>query len=162
MWTRCTLIVKKMLSKYSQWRSFSESKSVPCTNSFSKKNDCPYWLVVWPICLNFIEKQLLTIWHKCPSKASLLRCMRVLEENTTWNVDRLHSYVSPSTIRSSARPTSWIVPSHRLRLKPSANPRQVTTHTTALFMNPFFTYGALNRVWLYSFPTDTTGPLSRV
>ena len=33
----CTLIVKKMWSKYSQWRSFSESKPVPCTNSFRNK-----------------------------------------------------------------------------------------------------------------------------
>ena len=41
-------------------------------------------------------------------------------------------------------------------------PRQVTTHTTAPFVTPFFTYCALNRVCLYSFPTDTTGPLSRV
>ena len=47
----CTLIVKKMWSKYSQWRSFSESKPVPCTNSLKK---CPYWLVVWPICRNFM------------------------------------------------------------------------------------------------------------
>ena len=27
--------------------------------------------------------KLLTVWHKCPSKASLLRRIRVLEENTT-------------------------------------------------------------------------------
>ena len=33
----CTLILKKFWSKYSQWRSFSESKPVPCTNSFRKK-----------------------------------------------------------------------------------------------------------------------------
>ena len=26
--------------------------------------------------------KLLTVWHKCPSKASLLRRIRVLEENT--------------------------------------------------------------------------------
>ena len=26
---------------------------------------------------------LLKVWHKCPSKASLSRCIRVLEENTT-------------------------------------------------------------------------------
>ena len=36
------------------------------------------------------------------------------------------------------------------------------THTTAPFVNPLFTYCALNRVCLYCFPTDTTGPLSRV
>ena len=40
--------------------------------------------------------------------------------------------------------------------------REVTTHTTAPFVNLFFTYCALNRVCLYSFPTDNTGPLSRV
>ena len=33
----CTLISNKIWSKYSQWRSFSESKPVPCTNSFKKK-----------------------------------------------------------------------------------------------------------------------------
>ena len=33
----CTLILKKIWSKYSQWRSFSESKPVPCTNSFREK-----------------------------------------------------------------------------------------------------------------------------
>ena len=33
----CTLIVKKILSKSSQWQSFNESKPVPCTNSFRKK-----------------------------------------------------------------------------------------------------------------------------
>ena len=27
--------------------------------------------------------KLLTVWHKCPSKASLSRRIRVLEENTT-------------------------------------------------------------------------------
>ena len=31
----------------------------------------------------FCFTKLLTVWHKCPSKASLLRCIRVLEENTT-------------------------------------------------------------------------------
>ena len=30
-----------------------ENRPVPCTNSF-RENDCPYWLVVWLICLNFI------------------------------------------------------------------------------------------------------------
>ena len=38
-------IVKKLGYKYSQWRSFSESKPVPCINRI-RKNDCPYWLVV--------------------------------------------------------------------------------------------------------------------
>ena len=33
--------------------------------------------------------KLLTVWHKCPSKASLSRRIRVLEENTTLNLDRL-------------------------------------------------------------------------
>ena len=33
--------------------------------------------------------KLLRVWHKCPSKASLSRRIRVLEENTTWNLDRL-------------------------------------------------------------------------
>ena len=32
---------------------------------------------------------LLTVWHKCPSKASLLRRIGILEENTTLNLDRL-------------------------------------------------------------------------
>ena len=30
----------------------------------------------------FCFAKLLTVWHKCPSKASLLRRIRVLEENT--------------------------------------------------------------------------------
>ena len=33
--------------------------------------------------------KLLTVWHKCPSKAPLLSRIKVLEENTTWNLDRL-------------------------------------------------------------------------
>ena len=33
----CTLIYNKIWSKYSQWWRFSESKPVPCTNSFRKK-----------------------------------------------------------------------------------------------------------------------------
>ena len=37
----------------------------------------------------FCFTKLLTVWHKCPSKASLLRRIRVLEENTTRNLDRL-------------------------------------------------------------------------
>ena len=32
---------------------------------------------------SFCFTQLLTVWHKCPSKASLSRRIRVLEENTT-------------------------------------------------------------------------------
>ena len=39
--------------------------------------------------LFFFYTQLLTVWHKCPSKASLLMRIRVLEENTTGNFDRL-------------------------------------------------------------------------
>ena len=30
----------------------------------------------------FCSTKLLTVWHKCTLKASLLRCIRVLEENT--------------------------------------------------------------------------------
>ena len=37
----------------------------------------------------FCSTKLLTVWHKCPSKASLSRRIRVLEENTTLNLDRL-------------------------------------------------------------------------
>ena len=37
----------------------------------------------------FCFTKVLTVWHKCPSKASLLRRIRVLEENTTCNLDRL-------------------------------------------------------------------------
>ena len=37
----------------------------------------------------FCFTTLLTVWHKCPSNASLLRRIRVLEENTTYNLDRL-------------------------------------------------------------------------
>ena len=33
----CTLIVKKMWSKYNHWRSFSKSKTVPCITSFFYK-----------------------------------------------------------------------------------------------------------------------------
>ena len=40
-------------------------------------------------CDLFCFTKLLTVWHKCTSKASLLRCIRVLEENTIWNLDRL-------------------------------------------------------------------------
>ena len=36
----------------------------------------------------FCFTKLLTVWHKCPSKASLSRRIRVLEENTL-NLDRL-------------------------------------------------------------------------
>ena len=39
----------------------------------------------------FCFTKLFTVWHKCSSKASLLRCIRVLEENTIWNLDRLDS-----------------------------------------------------------------------
>ena len=38
---------------------------------------------------SFCFTKLLTVWHKCPSKASLSRRIRVLEENTTLNLDRL-------------------------------------------------------------------------
>ena len=31
----------------------------------------------------FFFTKLLTVWHNCPSKASLLSRIRVLEENTT-------------------------------------------------------------------------------
>ena len=37
----------------------------------------------------FCFTKLLTVWHKCPSKASLSRRIRVLEENTALNLDRL-------------------------------------------------------------------------
>ena len=37
----------------------------------------------------FYFTKLLTVWHKCPSKASLSRRIRVLEENTALNLDRL-------------------------------------------------------------------------
>ena len=33
--------------------------------------------------LNSVLQKLLTVWHKCPSKASLSRRIRVLEEKTT-------------------------------------------------------------------------------
>ena len=33
--------------------------------------------------------KLLTVWHKCPSKASLSRRIRVLEEITTRNLDQI-------------------------------------------------------------------------
>ena len=36
----------------------------------------------------FCFTKLLTVWHKCPSKASLLMRIRVLEENTTGHLDR--------------------------------------------------------------------------
>ena len=35
----------------------------------------------------FFLTKLLMVWHKCPSKASLLRRIRVPEENTTCNLD---------------------------------------------------------------------------
>ena len=37
----------------------------------------------------FCFTKLLTVWLKCPSNASLLRRIRVLDENTIRNVDRL-------------------------------------------------------------------------
>ena len=67
----CRLILKKIWPKYSQWRSFSKSNPVPCTNSF-RGNDCAYWLVVWPICLNFILCFLLEIpLNKDPNSSSI-------------------------------------------------------------------------------------------
>ena len=36
----------------------------------------------------FCFTKLLTVWHKCPSKASLLRRIRALAENTICNLDR--------------------------------------------------------------------------
>ena len=54
------------------------------------------------------------------------------------NKSSTHSYVSPSTIRSSARSASWIVPSHYLHLKTLSYPRQVTTHPTEQLVNPFY------------------------
>ena len=51
-------------------------------------------LMCWGGCLNGDRRLDLfcytkSVWHKCPSKVSLLRYIRVLEENTTWNLDRL-------------------------------------------------------------------------
>ena len=37
----------------------------------------------------FCFTKLLTVWYKCPSKASLLRRIRELEENTILNLDKL-------------------------------------------------------------------------
>ena len=37
----------------------------------------------------FCFTKLLMVWHKYPSKVSLLRRIRVLEENSTKNLDRL-------------------------------------------------------------------------
>ena len=71
----CTLISNKIWSKYSQWRSFSESKPVPCTNSF-RKNDCPYWLVVWQICLNFMLCFLLVPLYASTTTPSKGTCAK--------------------------------------------------------------------------------------
>ena len=38
--------------------------------------------------------KLLTVWHKCPLKASLLRRIRALEENTKLNLDSMDSRFS--------------------------------------------------------------------
>ena len=59
----CTLIVKKIWSKYSQWRSFSESKPVPCTNSFRGKR-----LSILASCMSNLSK-----FHVVFSSSTLIR-----------------------------------------------------------------------------------------
>ena len=60
--------------------STSQSINVPIKEKIDHTQTyicIPYYVgVLWNI-----EKQLLTVWHKCPSKESLLRRIRVLEEN---------------------------------------------------------------------------------
>ena len=60
-------------------RDLGVSMSSNCTFDFHIPN-----LYKW-----FCFTKLLTVWHKCPSKTSLSRRIRVLEENTAWNLDRL-------------------------------------------------------------------------
>ena len=63
MWKGRTLIYNKILSKYSQLRSFSESKPVPCTNSFRKKR-----LSILAICMANLSK-----FHVVFSSSTLIR-----------------------------------------------------------------------------------------
>ena len=49
----------------------------------------------------FCFTKLLTVWHKCPSKASLSRRIRVLEENTTVLGSQYGQSFFPKTI------TAW-------------------------------------------------------
>ena len=70
----CMLIVKEIWSKYSKWRSFSESKPVLCTNRF-RKNNCPYWLVVWAISLNFLLCFLLVPLSYTPQQGCIRRAI---------------------------------------------------------------------------------------
>ena len=62
-------------SRYSRYSSVSDMLDVlGWTSSFSKETGGSTYSVL---------QKLLTVWHKCPSKASLSRRIRVLEENTT-------------------------------------------------------------------------------
>ena len=59
-------------SRYSRYSSVSDMLDVLGWTPLSQRR------------LNsFCFTKLLTVWHKCPSKASLSRRIRVLEENTT-------------------------------------------------------------------------------
>ena len=59
----CTLIFNKIRSKYSQWQSFSESKPVPCTNSFREKR-----LSILASCMANMSK-----FHAVFSSSTLIR-----------------------------------------------------------------------------------------
>ena len=59
---------------------------------------------------------------RCRCKGYIFHSLQSISIKSVSQIQKLftHSYVSLSTIRCSARSTSWIVPSHRLHLKPSA------------------------------------------
>ena len=68
-------------SKYSRYSGVSDMLDVLGWPPLSQRRQeallIPFFTIV------------LTVWHKCPSNASVLRHIRVLKENTTLNLDRL-------------------------------------------------------------------------
>ena len=62
-----------VISRYSRYSSVSDMLDVLAWTPLSQRRQ--------EVDL-FSYTKLLTVWHKCPLKASLLRRMRVLEENT--------------------------------------------------------------------------------
>ena len=68
-------------SRYSRYSSVSDMRDVLGWPPLSQRRQGARFF--------FILTILLTVWHKCPSKVSLLRHKRVLEENTILNLDIL-------------------------------------------------------------------------
>ena len=72
-----------------------------------------------------------------------------------------HPYTCPSTTRSSARSAYWIVPSHRLQLKPAAI-RDKSPSTPLHHFDSTMYILCTYRVYLHSFPTDITVLVSSI